>query len=263
MLELHGAGGYRPPVPRAANGLWYERTGSGEPVVLLHAGVVDSRIWAPVVPALAKRYDVVAYDQRAYGRSDGWDGPYSLVGDLTGLLDELGIARVSLVGLSRGGRIALDAALTTPERVTRLALVASGLPGHPLHVEATPEQEARWEAAEERGDAAELAELDLEVWAPLGADEELRAMFLENAVASNGDDPAVEAEPPAATRLGEIRVPTLIVTADHDVPGINEIGDVLEREIEGAQRLVIAKADHMVPWRSPDQLASALIAFLG
>lgn len=250
-------------MPRAANGLWYERTGAGDPVVLLHAGVVDSRIWAPVVPALAEHYDVVTYDQRAYGRSSGWDGPYSLVDDLTGLLDELGIVRTALVGLSRGGRIALDAALTRPERVTKLALVASALPGRPLEIQGTPEQEARWEAAEERGDAAELAELDLEIWAPLGADEELRAMFLENAAASNGDDPAVPVEPPAATRLGEIRVPTLVVTGDHDDPAINEVGDVLEREIAGAQRLVIAKADHLIPWRSPEQLVSALIAFLG
>ena len=250
-------------MPRADNGLWYERTGSGEPVVLLHEGVVDSRIWAPVLPALAARYDVVAYDQRAYGRSEGWDGPYSLVDDLVRLLDELAITRAALVGASRGGRIALDTALTRPERVTKLALVGSGLSGHPLEIEGRPEQEARWEAAERRGDLAELAEIDMEVWAPLGADVELRRMFLENAEASNGDDPAVAVEPPAATRLGEIQVPTLVVTGHHDVPAINEVGDILEREIDGAQRVVIANADHMIPWRSPDQLAAALIAFLG
>ena len=88
-------------------------------------------------------------------------------------------------------------------------------------------------------------------------------MFLENAETSNGDDPAVAVEPPAATRLGEIQVPTLVVTGHHDVPAINEVGDILEREIDGAQRVVIANADHMIPWRSPDQLAAALIAFLG
>jgi 3-oxoadipate enol-lactonase len=249
-------------VPRAANGIWYGRAGSGEPVVLLHAGVVDSRIWGRVLPALAERFDVVAYDQRGYGRSAGWDGPYSPAGDLFGLLDELGLGRAALVGLSRGGRIALDAVLERPERVTRLALLGSGLPGHPLAIEGTPEQEARWEEAEARGDVAELAEVDLEVWAPLGADEELRAMFLENAEASNADDPGVEADPPAARRLGELRVPTLVVTGDRDVPAINEVGDVLEREIPGATRLVVPKADHMIPWRSPEQVAAALIAFL-
>ncbi len=249
-------------MPRAANGLWYDRTGSGEPVVLIHEGVVDSRSWAPVVPALAEQFDVVTYDQRAYGRSDGWHGPYSLVDDLVGVLDELGIARTALVGASRGGRIALDTALTQPTRVTRLALVASGLAGHPVDVEVTPEQEARWDAAEADGDLATLAEIDLEVWAPLGADEELRQLFHDNVEASNADDPAVPVEPPAATRLDEIRIPTLVVTGDHDVPGINKLGDVLEREIEGAQRVVIPKADHMIAWRAPEQLAAALIAFL-
>ena len=249
-------------MPRAANGLWYDRTGSGDPVVLIHEGVVDSRSWAPVVPALAEQFEVVTYDQRAYGRSDGWHGPYSLVDDLAGVLDELGIARAALVGASRGGRIALDTALTRPDRVTKLALVASGLAGRPLNVEVTPEQEARWDAAEADGDLATLAEIDLEVWAPLGADEELRRLFHENVEASNADDPAVPVEPPAATRLAEIHIPTLVVTGDHDVPGINEIGDVLEREIEGAQRVVIPKADHMIAWRAPEKLAAALITFL-
>jgi 3-oxoadipate enol-lactonase len=249
-------------MPRAANGLWYDRTGSGEPVVLIHEGVVDSRSWAPIVPALAEQFEVVTYDQRAYGRSDGWHGPYSLVDDLVGVLDELGVARTALVGASRGGRIALDTALTRPDRVTKLALVASGLAGHPIDVEVTPEQEARWDAAEADGDLATLAEIDLEVWAPLGADEELRRLFHDNVEASNADDPAVPVEPPAATRLAEITIPTLVVTGDHDVPGINEIGDILEREIEGAQRVVIPKADHMIAWRAPEQVAAVLIAFL-
>ena len=250
-------------MPIAKNGLWYERSGSGDPVVLLHAGVVDARIWAPVVPLLAPRFDVVAYDQRAYGRSSSWDGPYSLADDLFGVMDEVGFASAALVGLSRGGRVALDAVLERPERVTRLALVASALPGYEPSWDVTDDLERRWEAAEASGDFAALAEIDLELWAPLGADAELRAMFHENAEASNGADPAVEPEPPAAERLGEIDVPALVVTGDRDVPAMNEIGDVLERGIGGAQRVVIAEADHMVPWRRPQELADVLAAFLG
>jgi 3-oxoadipate enol-lactonase len=249
-------------VPHAANGLWYERTGSGDPVVLLHAGVVDARIWAPVVPLLASHHDVVAYDQRAYGRSAGWDGPYSLANDLFGVLDEVGFERAALVGLSRGGRVALEATLARPERVTRLALVASALPGYEPSWDAAEDLERRWEEAEAAGDVAALAEIDLEVWAPLGADAELRAMFLENMEASNGTDPAVEPEPPAAERLAEIDLPVLVVTGDRDVPAMTEIGDVLERRIAGARRVVIAEADHMVPWRRPAELADALAAFL-
>jgi 3-oxoadipate enol-lactonase len=251
---------YRCPVPHAANGLWFEESGSGEPVVLLHEGVVDSRIWEPVVPLL-DGFRAVAYDQRGYGRSPMWDGPYSPIDDLIGLLDELGIDRAALVGASRGGRIALATALTAPERVSALVLVGSGLPGHRLSIEGTPEQEARWQAAEDSGDLEALAELDMEIWAPLGADAELRAMFLENAEASNADDPAT-GEPNVASRLGEIGVPTLVITGGRDVAAINEVGAILAAGIPGAGHTEIAEADHMHPWRAPEELARLVREFL-
>ena len=231
--------------------------------MLLHAGVVDSRIWRDVVPLLAARHTVVTYDQRGYGRSPRIEGPYSSVDDLGGLLDDLALDRAALVGLSRGGRIALDFALEHPDRLSALVLVASGLRGHPLQIEGTPEQEARWEAAEARGDARELAELDMEVWAPLGVDDELRAMFVDNAETSNADDPEAAPAGVAADRLSEVRAPTLVITGDRDVPPLNEVGERLAREIPNARHVVIHGADHMVPWRKPDELARHVIDFLG
>jgi 3-oxoadipate enol-lactonase len=229
--------------------------------VLLHEGVVDSRVWGRVVPLLAEGFRVVAYDQRGYGRSVMWDGPYSPIEDLVALLDELGIDRAALVGASRGGRIALTAALEAPARVSALVLVGSGLPGHELEIEGTPEQEARWEAAKESGDLHALAEIDLEVWAPLGADDELRGMFHDNALASNADDPAT-GETDVKARLHELDVPTLVVTGAHDVPAINEVGAILADGIRGAQAVEIADADHMHPWRAPDELARLIREFL-
>ena len=224
--------------------------------------MVDSRIWRRVVPLLATRHTVVAYDQRGFGRSPRMEGPYSNVDDLRGLLDDLSFDSAALVGLSRGGRIALEFALDHPARVDALVLVASGLRGHSFEVEGTPEQEARWEAAEARGDPAELAELDMEVWAPLGVDDELRAMFLDNAEPSNAADPEVAPERVAAERLGEVRVPTLVITADRDVPALNAVGERLAREIPAARSAVIEGADHMVPWRKPDELARLVLDFV-
>ncbi|MGH3081177.1 MAG: alpha/beta fold hydrolase [Gaiellaceae bacterium] len=240
--------------------LWYDETGEGQPVVLLHESVVDSRIWDPFLPHVRDHLRAIRYDQRGYGRSPLWDGPYSAVEDLMSVLDTVGVERAALVGTSRGGRIAIQAALERPERVSALALVGSGLAGHALQIEGTPEQEARWEAAEERGDVAELAELDLEIWAPMGADDELRAMFLENAEASNADDPVLET--PSAGRLGGIGVPTLVVTGGRDVAPINELGELLAREIPGARHAVIEEADHMIQWRAPQELAQHVLRFL-
>jgi 3-oxoadipate enol-lactonase len=241
--------------------LWYEDSGGdGPPVALLHESIVDSRIWDPFLPYVRDRLRTIRFDQRGYGRSPMWDGPYSPVDDLISVLDAAGVDRAALVGTSRGGRIAIDAAIERPERVSALVLAVSGVAGRPLNVEGTPEQEARWEAAEAKGDAAELAELDMEIWAPMGVDDELRAMFVENAEASNADDPAVEE--PSVERLGQIGVPTLVVTAGRDVPDLEAIGDLLAREIPGAQRAVIAEADHMIQWRAPEELAQLVLEFL-
>jgi pimeloyl-ACP methyl ester carboxylesterase len=242
--------------------LHHEVTGEGPPLVLLHAGIVDSRSWARVVPLLSPHHTVVTYDQRGYGRSPRPDGPYSLTDDLASVLDATGLAQTALVGNSRGGRIAIDFTLTHPERVTHLVPVASAMSGHALELDVPEWIEREWEEAEARGDLEALADLDLEVWAPLGADPELRQMTVENAEWSNADDPGAWADPPAAGRLGELSVPTLVVTGGHDVPPMTEIGDLLAVGIPGARHAVIEDADHVVGWRTPDELARLLLEFL-
>jgi 3-oxoadipate enol-lactonase len=242
------------------NDLWYDVTGSGPPTMLLHENIVDSRIWEPFLPYVKGRLTAIRYDQRGYGRSPLWNEPYSPVGDLISVLDAVGIEKTALVGTSRGGRIAIQAALEHPARVSALVLAGSSLAGHPLDIELTPEQEARWEAAEAAGDAKGLAELDLEIWAPMGSDDELHAMFVENAEASNAEDPALEQ--PSVGRLSEISVPTLVITGGLDVPALTDLGDLLASEIPGAKRAVIEEADHMIQWRAPEELAHLVLDFL-
>jgi 3-oxoadipate enol-lactonase len=240
--------------------LWYDETGEGPPLVLLHEGVVDSRIWQRVLPLLVERHRVIRYDQRGFGRSPGPDGPYSLVDDLVAVLDAVGVETAALVGASRGGNISLAMAVERPEHVSALILLGSGLPGAQLDVGWTPEQIARWERAEADADWPAMAELDMEVWAPMGADPELRAMFVENAVWSNSEDPATDE--PIAERVSGIAAPTLVVTGGRDVRGINEIGDRLAREIPDARSAVIEETDHMIPWRAPEELSHLILDFL-
>ena len=240
--------------------LWYDETGDGPPVVLLHQGVVDSRIWEPVVPLLADRHRVIRYDQRGFGRSPMPDGPYSLVDDLISVLDAAGIEQAALVGASRGGAIALTAALERPERVSHLVLVGSGLPGHSWALEWTPGQIERWEAAEAADDYAAMAELDMEAWAPMGADPELRAIFVENAEGSNREHATTDE--PVAERVGRIGAPTLVITGGRDISAINDVGAVLAEGIPSALSAVIEQTDHMVPWRTPEELSHLVLDFL-
>jgi pimeloyl-ACP methyl ester carboxylesterase len=241
--------------------LHHEVTGDGPAVVFLHEGFVDSRSWDAQVPALAERFTVIRYDQRGYGRSPRWDGAYSNVDDLRTLLDSLGVDRAALVAASRGGRIAIEFALAHPERVSALVLVASGLRGFRFEV-GTPEQEARWEEAEKTGDLEAMADIDLEVWAPLGDAGGLRQMALDNAHTNLVEDPEVPPEQLAVDRLAELRVPTLVITGNEDVHAMDEIGDKLEREIAGARRVRMSACDHFPAIRKPDEFNRLLADFL-
>src|SRR5712691_3775284 len=109
--------------------LYYELAGKGPAVVLVHGGLVDSRLWDDQMKAFSKSYHVVRYDLRGFGRSRAATDPFSHIEDLRAVLDFLKIERATVIGLSLGGIIAADFTLEYPERVERLVLVGAGLRG--------------------------------------------------------------------------------------------------------------------------------------
>ncbi|ANY06974.1 alpha/beta fold hydrolase [Pseudonocardia sp. HH130630-07] len=100
---------------------------SGPPVVLLHGGGLDGRMWGRQLAALADRHRVVVPDTRGHGASSGADRPFRPHDDLAALLDHLGTGPAALVGLSMGGRIAADTALARPDLVDRLVVCGTGI----------------------------------------------------------------------------------------------------------------------------------------
>jgi 3-oxoadipate enol-lactonase len=248
-----------------ANGarLWYDEAGRGEAVLLLHGGLGDSGLWEPVVPLLAERFRVLRTDLRFFGRSAGPAAPWSWEEDVAGVLDELGIERAALVGLSLGGRIALDVALTWPERLWAVAGVAPGLSGHGGEPY-SDEQAARYDEAEAAGDLEAMQAVDFEVWAPLGVDERIRRLWHATPDA-NPLPPGVERLPPpggpAKPRLGELRVPTLVVTVSHDPPAFREVGPLVAGAAPDARHAEL-DSDHYVTLREPELVAGTLLEFL-
>ena len=97
--------------------LWFDEAGSGPAVLLLHGGLGDSELWEPVVPFLAARFRTIRTDLRFYGRSTGPNAPWSWQDDAIGVLDALEIERAAIVGLSMGGKLALDIALAHPSGI--------------------------------------------------------------------------------------------------------------------------------------------------
>src|SRR5690606_6601331 len=110
--------------------LYYEVAGEGPALVLLHAGICDSRMWDDQFAAFAKHYRTVRYDLRGYGQSNPVAGRFAHYEDLRALLDHLGIERAYLIGVSFGGMIAIDFTLTYPQRVAGLILVGTGVDGY-------------------------------------------------------------------------------------------------------------------------------------
>jgi pimeloyl-ACP methyl ester carboxylesterase len=243
--------------------LWYDEAGSGPVVLLLHGGLGDSGLWEPVVPFLAERFRTIRVDLRFYGRSTGPAVPWSWQEDAIGVLDELGIERAALVGLSMGGKIALDVALAHPERLWAVVGVAPGLGGHD-GAAYTEEHEERYEVAAEEEKLQTAMEIDFEVWAPLGADDRIWQLWRLTPDANplpGGVEPREPAGAPAKERLGELAVSTLIVTASHDPAGFREIGPLVARAAPDARHVEL-DSDHYVTLREPELLSRVLLDFL-
>ena len=243
--------------------LWYDEAGDGEAVLLLHGGLGDSGLWEPVVPFLAHQFRTIRTDLRFFGRSTGPAAPWSWHEDVMTLLDELGIERAALVGLSMGGKIAVDVAVSHPDRLWAVAGVAPALGGQPSGAY-TPEHETRYEVALTQDNLEAAMEIDLEVWAPLGADDRIRDLWFSTPEANSlptGVEPIEPPGPPAKERLGELAVPALIVTVRHDPPGMREIGPLVAREAPDARHVEL-DSDHYVTLREPELLAGVLLEFL-
>jgi len=252
--------------------LAFEDVGDGPVVVLLHPGLWDMRTWDPQISTFTNAgYRVIRYDLRGYGLSSRLSAePYSHVADLCSLLDTLEIEQAALVGCSMGGAVAIDTAVTAPSRVWALVVVASGMSGF----EPSAEEEDWWEdagagieAAVEAGELLRAQDLRLAIWAPLGTDDAagaaIRRIAFDNIHELTMDESGeIELEPPAAHRLHEIDVPTLVLKAEHDPPDMRRISDILAAGIPGARARMIEGADHVVNLRQPAAFDAAVLPFL-
>lgn len=248
-------------------GIFYETLGDGSPVVLIHGGYGDRRMWDGQFRAFGANYRVVRYDHRGFGRSPVPRGPYSPVDDLFHLLDQLNIRRAHLVGNSLGGSLAIDFALKHPERVASLVVVASGPSGLPVPQEAIDRVVAVFKAAE-----AEGPEKSVELWLthPMVAvssrkpsvREHLRVMVRENkGIFLMRQWPSEAMDPPAAKRLKEIIVPTLVVIGGQDTEVNRRTGEEAARQIAGAKKIVMPDADHLPQMVNPSSFNQHVLGF--
>jgi len=250
---------------------YYETSGSGHPLLFIHAGIADSRMWDEQFEFFALHFRVIRYDLRGFGKTPMVAGSFSHVQDLYELVKYLGIEKVCLIGCSIGGRTALDFTLEHPDRVSGLVLVASALSGY-RYAGDPPKQYAEIEEADQRGDWARVNELELQVWVdgpqrtPDQVDQQVRGKVREmNAIAlSTPSDLGQEqrSEPGAAGRLAEVHVPTLVIVGDLDQPDVQSVADTLAREIVGAHKVIMQGTAHVPNMEQPDEFNRVVFDFL-
>ncbi|MDH2905669.1 MAG: alpha/beta hydrolase [Methanomassiliicoccales archaeon] len=256
--------------------LAYEVMGSGSPIVLLHEGITDRRMWNREFPLLARNHRVVRYDLRGYGGSEPASSDFSPVEDAVALIDRLHMERPLIVGPSIGGKIALDLTLAHPDRVGGLLLIAPGYSGmdydHVPGGKSTFERDERLSKAAAdawaAGNLEEATEHLRQLWASALKESTLdlfRVMVRDNAEEvfeeRSGQHERREGMP-AAARLNEIRVPTRILVGDRDNPVMPHCAHFLARGIAGASVQLVPGADHLLNLSAPDTFDAALSSFI-
>jgi pimeloyl-ACP methyl ester carboxylesterase len=251
--------------------LYYESSGTGPSVVLIHAFMLDTRTWDDQFELYSRSYRVTRYDARGFGRSEvpRVGEPYSHAEDLAALVQQRDLGPVHVVGLSMGGRIALDFAVTHPDRLRSLTLVDTVVGGWPWSrqwlVSYSPVL-----AAARRGDiaAAKRAWLELDLFAQLRAQpavaERVRRMVHDySGWHLVNRDPARPPQPPTVSQLSKVRVPTFVLVGERDVPELQTIAAHVERGVPGARRETIDGAGHLASMEAPQRVNELVLRFLG
>ena len=253
-------------------------------ILLLHAGIADSRAWDALVPHLvAAGYRAVRYDARGFGGTDADDVEFSNRADAIAVLDAIGVGRAVLVGNSRGGQIAFDTAIEFPDRVVAVVGIAAGVGG--VEGDVTANEEAafeRMETLEERLEAAgrndhaaiaaELVDLDLRFWVdgpeqpedrvPAAIRDAIRMMDMEHVAYGRIEGRPVPLQPRAAERLGDLRCPVLAIAGELDATEVPSVAQHLAANAPDAQVVILPDVAHMIAMEAPERVADLIIDFL-
>ncbi|HEV7345844.1 MAG TPA: alpha/beta hydrolase [Devosia sp.] len=246
--------------------------GEGLPVVFLHAGVCDKRMWQSQMEAVAEEgWHAIAYDRRGYGETEAEDEAFDHIDDLEAVLAALGIHAAVLVGCSMGGGLAIDFALRHPGRVIGLALIGTSVTGAPWSAtQAEQMLEAAEEDAWERGDCDMLNRVQAHEWldGPRAQSGRVggaaRALFMDmNAIALSKPGLTLEErQPDAWSRVSEIGAPTLLLVGDEDFTALIDRHEHLSEEMPNAFAAVLEGVAHIPSIERPELVNSMLLEFL-
>lgn len=251
--------------------LYYEVAGSGHPLVLVHGGGVDCRMWDDQFEWLASHFRVVRYDLRGHGKSPVGNQPYSPIDDLNSLLSVLGVDSTYTLGHSLGGGVVMAFTIAHPERVDALIIVSSGGVAGIQITDEEKQQAAEFFETVKSGDHGKVIDLFGSLWVD-GIDrqaaphvrERVIALLSEHAWPRFSPDFPGERWPEKAflDYVDEIQAPTLFVMGEHDQPIFHRAADVYLGKLHDARRVIIKDAAHFVNMDQPELFNRAVRDFL-
>jgi 3-oxoadipate enol-lactonase len=246
--------------------IYYQECGSGpQTVVLVHDGVLDSAVWNDVWPEFCRQFHTIRYDRRGYGRSPAATQGHFATDDLAALLRRLKVSRAAIVGSSHGGEISINFALDHPEIVQQLVLVGAVVGGMPYSAHFLDRGSVLGKPLE-KGDVQGAIAAAVEDKYLIASGHDAAKKRMADLLAASPQDlthPDFELPPkPALPRLAEIRVPTLLLVGDADIPDVHAHAGAIEAGIPRSRRIILNNAGHLCYLELPNEFAKIVIGFL-
>ncbi len=251
----------------------YEVAGSGPPIVLIHAGVADSRQWNNEFRFFSNHFKVIRYDMRGFGKSEPVEGEFSHLSDLERLLDHLDLEEpLVLVGCSMGGSTALDYAVKHPSIVKALVLVGSAPAGLDIELP-TPPKFKLVDEAYESGNIELVTELLTQIWFDgdrntSDVNQEMRQLAYDmNLTARRHDAKALgtclaNLETEAIDQIAQLEMPVLAIVGENDIPYMHAAAEVLATKLATYRHITIDNAGHLPNLDQPNEFQQIVEAFL-
>ncbi len=257
--------------------IFYEITGEGRPLTLLHGYALNSLMWDFQLLRLSDRYKVINIDLRGFGKSScggDWSGDV-MAADVFGIIKYLDLKDCAILGFSMSGPVAFRLALEHPDRISRLVMASSILPST-----GSPKKETQ-SLAQDR-ELETLTLYGVEEWADLVGmrsgplvdnmfrrNPKIKLLWEKIIKRHNPDYLRCMMEARARTsssinwraRLPEVNQPTLIIAGAQDVD-LFDASHYLSRHIPGSKLEIIKGAGHMVNLEKPEEFTGTLIRFL-
>ena len=246
--------------------IYYEECGSSpQTVVLVHDGVLDSAVWNDVWSEFCRHFHTIRYDRRGYGRSPAATEGHSAADDLAALLRRLKVSHAAIVGSFHGGEISINFALDHPEIIQQLVLVGAVVGGMPYSQHFLDRGSVLGKPLEKADVQGAIAAAVKDKYLIAPGHDAAKKRMADLLAASPQDLTHADFElavKPALPRLPEIRVPTLLLAGDADIPDVHAHAGAIEAGIRRSRRIVLNNAGHLLYLELPDEFTKVVIGFI-